>query len=70
MARENHNHPQNPIELIDTTSGAIQDYAALHKLDRVEAALTLILNELRCLHWHFDIDLAERQAQAKEKADG
>lgn len=47
-------HPKNQIDVIANTVSAISDYAALKKMSFLEASQVLILNELRCIHWHYD----------------
>jgi hypothetical protein len=47
-------HPKNQMEAMSDTKEAVSAYAAVHKLTEQEATALLILNELRCMHWHYD----------------
>ncbi len=47
-------HPKNIIEVISGTMDAVTGYASSKGMSTLEASLVLILNELRCIHWHFD----------------
>lgn len=47
-------HPKTQIEVMSNTLDAVTGYAASKGMANMEAALVLILNELRCIHWHFD----------------
>ncbi len=60
-------HPKTIIEVIKGTHGAVEGYAQTQKISETDAALILILNELRCIHWHFDVQMAKEEAEhAKE----
>ncbi|MBA7663889.1 hypothetical protein ES703_71937 [subsurface metagenome] len=54
-------HPKNQIEIMSNTMDAITGYASAKQLSMPEAALVLILNELRCIHWHMDVMMAEKE---------
>lgn len=56
-------HPKPMIEVIANTRESIEGYSAATNMTFQEAALVLILNELRCIHWHLDIDLAKEQKE-------
>ena len=60
-------HPKPMIELIAGTREAIDGYCQEAGLTFQQAAEVLILNELRCIHWHFDNDLAKEMETAGEK---
>ena len=57
-------HPKTMIEVIEGTRGAVEGYAQVQNVSETEAALILILNELRCIHWHLD------KAMTQEVKDG
>jgi len=50
-------HPKPLIEVMENTRTAVEDYARVNKIPPVESALILILNELRCIHWHLDAQM-------------
>ena len=52
-------HPKNQIEVMSNTQDAITGYAAAKQITTLEASQVLILNELRCLHWHLDAEMAK-----------
>ena len=54
-------HPKPIIELIANTREAIEGYSTATNMTFQEAALVLIFNELRCIHWHFDDALAKER---------
>ena len=60
-------HPKTTIEVMEGTRAAIESYAAAQKMTFDQAAQVLILNELRCLHWHEDMHLAAHSEPVKEK---
>ncbi len=57
-------HPKTMIEVMEGTRGAVEGYAKAQGIPEVEAALILILNELRCIHWHFDARMAKEAEHA------
>jgi hypothetical protein len=63
MSKSNGNdeHPKSAIELMENTAEAIYAYAAVKKISPQEAAQILILNELRCIHWHFDAMMPKKE---------
>jgi len=56
-------HPKTLIEVMSNTMDAITSYSSAKNLPTLEAALVLILNELRCIHWHLDVLMAEREVR-------
>jgi len=56
-------HPKTMIEIIEGTRGAIEGYAQTQRIPEMEAALVLILNELRCIHWHYDMIMAKEESK-------
>ena len=60
-------HPKPMIEIISGTREAIEGYSQATGLTFQQAAEVLILNELRCIHWHFDTDLAKELEKASGK---
>ncbi len=60
-------HPKTAIEVIEGTREAVEAYAKAKDLTFTEASQVLILNELRCIHWHFDNDRFARNTQEKVK---
>lgn len=56
-------HPKTMIEVIEGTRGAVEGYAQAQRISETDAALILILNELRCIHWHFDAQMAKEEAE-------
>lgn len=58
-------HPKPQIELIAGTREAIEGYAMEAKLSFDQAAQVLIFNELRCIHFHYDLILAKEQEREK-----
>ena len=54
-------HQKTMIEVMEGTRSSVEGYAAAQNILEGKAALILILNELRCIHWHFD------QAMAKDE---
>lgn len=51
-------HPKNQIEVMSNTMDAVTGYASAKGMSTLEASLILVLNELRCIHWHFDAMMA------------
>jgi len=47
-------HPKSLLELLADSREAIEGYCLKSELSFNQAALVLIFNELRCIHWHFD----------------
>lgn len=47
-------HPLPVIEVMSNTREAIETYRLATGMTYQEAALTLIMNEMRCMHWHID----------------
>lgn len=47
-------HPKPMLEVLDNTREAIEGYREAKQLSFSEAALVLIFNELRCMHFHLD----------------
>ena len=60
-------HPKALIEVIENTRAAVEGYAQTHKISEVESALILVLNELRCIHWHLDQSMAVKDGQLEKK---
>ena len=60
-------HPKTMIEIMEGTRGAVEGYAQTQGISETEAALILILNELRCIHWHFDANMAKEEEHASER---
>lgn len=60
-------HPKPIIEMMSNSREGIEGYVQAMKgeLSWEQAVLLFILNELRCIHWHYDNALAEM-----EKASG
>ena len=56
-------HPKSQVEIMSNTLDAITGYAAAKRLSTLEAAQVLILNELRCIHWHLDAAMAEEEVK-------
>ena len=54
-------HPKSDVEVMENTYTSIESYAAAKQLSFSEAALVLIFNELRCMHWHYDYILAREE---------
>lgn len=54
-------HPKPLIEVMENTWTAVEDYARVNKISSVESALILTLNELRCIHWHFDMMMNKKE---------
>lgn len=48
-------HPKPVIEYLEGTTEAISAFANLRKIPLNEATLVLILNELRCIHYHLEM---------------
>lgn len=69
------NHPKNQMEAMQDTNDAVSAYAAVHKITEQEAAALLILNELRCMHWHYDewhqifYEMAKKEGIIKSNTD-
>lgn len=51
-------HPKNQVEVMSNTMDAITEYAVAKRITTLEASQVLILNELRCIHWHLDAEMA------------
>lgn len=62
-------HPKTMIEVMEGTRGAVEGYAQAQRIPENEAALILILNELRCIHWHLDAELAKKEAEHGSKRE-
>lgn len=62
-------HPKPLIEVLSNTYEAIDSYAATQHIAFTDAALVLILNELRCIHWHYDNELAREEQHASRSND-
>lgn len=58
-------HPKTMIEVIEGTRAAVEGYAQTQKISEELAVLVLILNELRCIHWHFDLALVKEEKNTK-----
>lgn len=58
-------HPKSQIEVMSNTMDAVTGYASAKQLPTPEAALVLILNELRCIHWHMDAMMTEKEEVKK-----
>lgn len=56
-------HPKPSIEVLANTHDSILSYAAAKGIPEEQAALILILNELRCIHWHLDAIMAKEEAR-------
>jgi len=52
-------HPKTMVEVIEGTLSSVEGYAQAKRISEEKAALVLILNELRCIHWHFDAMMAQ-----------
>ena len=61
-------HPKTILELMDNTRTSVEAYAQTKKISTVEAALILILNELRCMHWHYDQGMVKQSNVTTKKA--
>ena len=59
-------HPKALIEVMDNTFDSITGYAAAKGISTFEAAQGLILNELRCIHWHFDMIMLQKEEEVKK----
>ncbi|GAJ04018.1 unnamed protein product [marine sediment metagenome] len=60
-------HPKPLIEVLSNSREAIEGYAQASELPLAEAALVLIFNELRCIHWHYDAALAKEEELASQR---
>jgi len=58
---EGKEHPKPLVEMMSNTREAVEAYAQATKVSLGDAALILCFNELRCIHWHLDRDLAEKE---------
>ncbi|MBA7576332.1 hypothetical protein ES708_18171 [subsurface metagenome] len=58
-------HPKTMLEVMEGTRGAVEGYAQTQGIPETEAALILILNEMRCIHWHLDATMAEKEEVKK-----
>ncbi len=47
-------HPKPQLEYLEDTAQAVSSFAALKNISQFEATQLLILNELRCMHFHLD----------------
>lgn len=47
-------HPKSMLEVIANTKESVENYSAMAGLTLEQGALVLVLNELRCLHFHVD----------------
>jgi hypothetical protein len=68
MAENNGNHPKAVIEMLADTHDTITAYAASKGIGQREAIGLMILNELRCIHWHMDVLHASVLPAKKEGA--
>lgn len=59
-------HPKTMIEVIEGTRAAVEGYAQTQKIPETDAALILILNELRCIHWHLDTMMPRKEEEVKK----
>lgn len=59
-------HPKAIMEVMDNTLSSITGYASAKGISTLEATQVLILNELRCIHWHFDTTMP-REEEVKKK---
>lgn len=50
----NSEHPLSVMETTGITYDSVSAYAQKYDLSIRDAANILILNELRCMHWHLD----------------
>ena len=55
-------HPKTVIEVMEGTRGSVAGYAQAQRIPEAEAALILMLNELRCIHWHLDSTMVRETA--------
>lgn len=60
-------HPLPVIEVMSNTREAIETYRLATGMTYQEAALTLIMNEIRCVHWHYDDALGKEMAKAAQE---
>ncbi len=63
--KETDEHPKTMIEVLGNTREAVEGYAATADIPFNDAALILVLNELRCIHWHFDQAMVKDNVPAK-----
>lgn len=56
-------HPKPQVEILSNSREAIEGYMQATGLSFEQAALVLMFNEIRCIHWHYDNALA-REMQA------
>ena len=54
-------HPKTMIEVMEGTRAAVSGYAQTYGISEADAASILILNELRCIHWHYDAVMASQE---------
>ena len=54
-------HPKSQIAIMENSHQAIIDYSRVKGISFYEASQVLIFNELRCIHWHYDAQLAMRK---------
>ena len=59
-------HPKATIEVMENSRSAIEGYAQAQRVPEAEAALVLILNELRCIHWHLDQLMMVKEVREKK----
>jgi len=53
-------HPKSQVEVLSNSREAIESYASATGLSFQEAAMVLVFNELRCIHWHYDAAVSEK----------
>lgn len=58
-------HPKSLIEVMSDTMDVVTGYALAKDMTTLEASLILILNELRCIHWHLDMEMAKKEVKKK-----
>jgi hypothetical protein len=66
--RKETEHPKTMIEVMENTRGAVEGYAQAQRISETDAALILILNELRCIHWHLDAQMAKEEVKHAGKS--
>lgn len=58
-------HPKSMVTMLDNTDSAVRNYATAMGLSDFESSLILILNEIRCVHWHLDAQMAKDKEDKK-----
>jgi len=61
-------HPKPLLEVMENTRSSVEGYAAAQGMSEEKAALILILNELRCIHWHFDVSLSTKEVTDESRS--